>query len=103
MASLTLAEERQRLLRVGEPTISYLLNAALVVCLPLSRSGKKWTVATATVLGVLMALWSGAGVRLLSAEVKLLPGLPTAAGPGVPAVLGALIALFGVRAYQRLP
>ena len=82
--------------------ISYLLNAALIVVLPLSRSGKKWSVVTSTVLGVLMALWSAGGTALLSADVGLPPGLPTVAGPGVPAVLGALIAIFGAQAYRRL-
>ena len=82
--------------------ISYLLNAALIVVLPLSRSGKKWSVVTSTVLGVLMALWSAGGTALLSADVGLPPGLPTVAGPGVPAVLGALIAIFGTQAYRRL-
>ena len=50
-----------------------------------------------------MALWSALGVLFLANDVGLPPGLPTVAGPGVPAVGGILMAIFGIRAYRRLP
>jgi hypothetical protein len=53
-----------------------------------------------TMLGVLMALWSAVGVLFMSdRETQMAPGIPGVAGPGVAAVLGALIGVFGRRAY----
>ena len=84
-------------------TLSYLLNAALVVSLPFSRSGEKRWVLASTVLGGLMALWSALGVLFLVNDVGLPPGLPTVAGLGVPTLGGILMAIFGIRAFRRLP
>jgi hypothetical protein len=82
--------------------LSYLLNAALVISLPFSRSGEKRWILTSTVLGGLMALWSALGVLFLVNDVGLPPGLPTIAGPGVPTLGGILMVIFGIRAYRRL-
>ena len=55
----------------------------------------------ATVLGVLMAAWSAIGVFFMSdRETEMAPGVPAVAGPGVAAVLGALVAVFGRRAHE---
>ena len=81
--------------------ISYALNAAIAVFAPLTRSGKGWATRFATVLGVLMAAWSAIGVFFMSdRETEMAPGVPGVAGPGVAAVLGALVALFGRRAHE---
>ena len=82
--------------------LSYLLNAALVISLPFSRSGEKRWVLASIVLGSLMALWSALGVLFLVSDVGLAPGLPTVAGPGVPTLGGILMTIFGIRAYRRL-
>ena len=75
--------------------ISYILNAAMAICAPLAKTGRRWTA-----LGVLIAIWSACGVFYISdRETKVAPGVPGVAGPGVAAVLGALIAVFGPRAY----
>ena len=82
--------------------ISYTLNAAIAVFAPLTRGGKRWIVLASTVLGVLMAVWSVVGVFFVSdEETELAPGVPAVAGPGVAAILGALIALFGLRAHRE--
>ena len=77
--------------------ISYSLNAALAVFSPFVRSDKRWTTRTATVLGILMALWSSVGVLVASGEEEMAPGVPGVLGPGVAAVLGALTAALGLR------
>ncbi|MDQ3923718.1 MAG: hypothetical protein M3309_07315 [Actinomycetota bacterium] len=80
--------------------IAYALNAAIAIFAPLTRAGKRWISLTSTVLGVLMAVWSAIGVLFMSdRETQMAPGMPGAAGPGVAAVLGAMIAVFGRRAY----
>ena len=80
--------------------ISYALNAALAVFAPLARGGAKGTALISSVLGILMAVWSAVGVFFISdREAEMAPGVPAIAGPGVAAVLGALIAVFGRRAY----
>jgi hypothetical protein len=82
--------------------ISYTLNAAIAVFAPLARSGKRWVVLASTVLGVLMAVWSAVGVFFVAdEETELAPGVPAVAGPGVAAILGALIALFCLRARRE--
>ncbi len=82
--------------------ISYALNAAIAIFAPLARGGKRWIVLASTVLGVLMAVWSAVGVFFVSdEETELAPGIPAVAGPGVAAILGALIALFGLRARRE--
>ena len=82
--------------------ISYALNAAIAVFAPLARSDKGWTARFATVLGVLMAAWSVVGVLSMSdRETEMAPGVPGIAGPGVAAVLGALVAVFGRRAREE--
>ena len=81
--------------------LAYDLNAALVAVLPLSRSGRRGTTAVATALGGLMGLWSASGLVFLADGVGLGSRLPATLGPGVPTVLGALIAAFGARAYRR--
>ena len=79
--------------------ISYALNAVIAVFAPLARSDKVWTARFATVLGVLMAAWSVVGLLSMSdRETEMAPGVPGIAGPGVAAVLGALVAVFGRRA-----
>ena len=81
--------------------ISYALNAAIVLFSPLVRGGRRWTELVATVLGVLMAAWSAVGVFFVSdRQAEMAPGVPAVAGPGVAAVLGALVALFGRRAHE---
>ena len=79
--------------------ISYALNAVIAVFAPLARSDKRWATRIATALGVLMAVWSTVGMFFMSdKETEMAPGVPAIAGPGVAAVLGALIAVFGLRA-----
>ena len=79
--------------------ISYALNAVIAVFAPLARSDKRWATRIATALGVLMAVWSTVGMFFMSdKETEMAPGMPAVAGPGVAAVLGALIAVFGLRA-----
>ena len=81
--------------------ISYALNAAIVLFAPLVRGGRKWSALVASVLGVLMATWSTIGVFFMSdRETEMAPGVPAVAGPGVAAVLGALIAVFGLKARR---
>ena len=81
---------------------SYALNAAIAVFAPLAGSGKGWAAHTTTVLGVLMAAWSVVGVLSMSdRETEMAPGVPGIAGPGVAAVLGALVAVFGRRAREE--
>jgi hypothetical protein len=80
--------------------IAYALNAAIAIFAPLTRAGKRWASLTSTMLGVLMALWSAVGVLFMSdRETQMAPGIPGVAGPGVAAVLGALIGVFGRRTY----
>ena len=82
--------------------ISYALNAAIAVFAPLVQSGKGWATRIPTALGVLMAVWSVVGVFFVSdEEVEMAPEVPAAAGPGVAAVLGALMAVFGLRARRE--
>ena len=82
--------------------ISYALNAAIAVFAPLTRSGKGWATRGATVLGVLMAVWSAVGVLFMSdRETEMAPGVPGVTGPGVAALLGALVAFFGRRAHEE--
>ena len=79
--------------------ISYALNAVIAVFAPLARSDKRRATRIATALGVLMAVWSTVGMFFMSdKETEMAPGMPAVAGPGVAAVLGALIAVFGLRA-----
>ena len=81
--------------------ISYTLNAALAILAPLARSGKRGAALITSVLGILMALWSAAGVFFISdREAEMAPGVPALAGPGVATALGALIAVFGRKAYR---
>ena len=81
---------------------SYALNAAIAVFAPLAGSGKGWAAHTTTVLGVLMAAWSAVGVFFISdEETEMVPRVPAVAGPGVAAALGALIAVFGLRARRK--
>ena len=77
--------------------ISYALNAALAVFSPFVSGGKRWATRIATLLGVLMALWSSIGVLYVSREEEMAPKIPGVLGPGVAAVLGALIAALGWR------
>ena len=77
--------------------ISYTLNAAIAVFAPLARSDKGWTIQFATVLGVLMAVWSSVGVLFVSRDEEMAPKVPGVLGPGVAAVLGGLIATLGLR------
>ena len=82
--------------------ISYTLNAAIALFTPVVRSGKGWAARVATVLGILMAAWSAVGVLFLSdRETEMAPGVPGIVAPGVAAVLGALVALFGRRAHEE--
>ncbi len=82
--------------------IAYALNAAIAIFAPLTRAGKRWTSLTSTMLGVLMALWSAVGVLFMSdRETEMAPGVPGIMAPGVAAVLGALVAVFGRRAHQE--
>ena len=85
--------------------IAYVLNAAIAIFAPLTRAGQRWISLTSTVLGILMAVWSAVGVLFMSdRETQMAPGIPGVAGPGVAAVLGAMIAVFGRRAYiEREP
>ena len=81
--------------------ISYTLNAAIALFAPLVRGGRRWSALVATVLGVLMAAWSAIGVFFMSdRETEMAPGVPGIAGPGVAAVLGALVVVFGRGAYE---
>ena len=75
--------------------IAYALNAAFAVFAPFVAAGRARRSATA--LGVLMALWSGVGVRFVSREEELAPGVPGVLGPGVAAVLGIVVAVSGAR------
>ena len=79
--------------------ISYALNAAIVVALPVSRDRSERALLTSTVLGALMAAWSAAGVIYTPRGVRL-GRLPGAAGAGAPMVLGLLASLSGYRAYR---
>ena len=82
--------------------ISYALNATIAVFAPLAQSGKRWATRISTLLGILMAVWSAIGVLFVSDEgAEMAPGVPVVAGPGVAAVLGALIAVFGLRARRE--
>ncbi len=83
--------------------ISYALNAALAVFSPFVRSDKRWATRIATVLGILMAVWSSVGVLFVSGEEKMAPGVPGILAPGVAAVLGALTATLGLgsRRYRE--
>ena len=55
----------------------------------------------ATVLGVLVAAWSAIGVYFMTdRKTELAPGVPAVAGPGVAAVLGALVVVFGRKARE---
>lgn len=82
--------------------ISYALNAAIAVFAPVVRSGKGWATRVASVLGVLMAAWSAVGVLFMSdRETEMAPGVPGIVAPGVAAVLGALVAVFGRRAHEE--
>ena len=82
--------------------ISYSLNAAIAVFAPVVRSGKGWATSIASVLGVLMAAWSAVGVLFMSdRETEMTPGVPGIVAPGVAAVLGALVAVFGRRAHEE--
>ena len=82
--------------------ISYALNAAIALFTPVVRSGKGWATRIATVLGVLMAVWSAVGVLFMSdRETEMAPGVPGIVAPGVAAVLGALVAVFGRRAHEE--
>ena len=82
--------------------ISYSLNAAIAVFAPVVRSGKGWATRIASVLGVLMAAWSAVGVLFMSdRETEMAPGVPGIVAPGVAAVLGALVAVFGRRAHEE--
>ena len=81
--------------------ISYALNAAIALFSPFVRGGRRPTALVATVLGVLMAAWSAIGVFFMSdKETELTPGVPAVAGPGVAALLGALVAVFARRARE---
>ena len=77
--------------------ISYALNAALAVFSPFVSGGTRWATRIATLLGVLMALWSSIGVLYVSREEEMAPKIPGVLGPGVAAVLGALTAALGWR------
>ena len=82
--------------------ISYTLNAALAVFAPLARGGKRGTALISSVLGILMGVWSAVGVFFVSdRQAEMAPGVLAIVGPGVAAVLGALIAGFGRRAYRE--
>lgn len=75
--------------------IAYGLNAAFAVCAPLVGGGRARR--SATVLGVLMALWSAVGVLFVSREAEVAPNVPGVLGPGVAAVLGVVVAMLGAR------
>ncbi len=77
--------------------ISYALNAAIALYSPLVQGDKRWTIQVATVLGVLMAVWSSVGVLFVSREEETAPKVPGVLGPGIAAVLGSLIAALGLR------
>ena len=77
--------------------ISYALNAALAVFSPFVSGGKGLAARVATVLGVLMTLWSSIGVLYVSREEEMAPKIPGVLGPGVAAALGALTAALGWR------
>jgi hypothetical protein len=51
----------------------------------------------ATLLGVLMTLWSSIGVPFVPREEEMAPKIPGVLGPAVAAVSGALIAALGWR------
>ncbi len=79
--------------------ISYALNAAIALLSTLVWRGRRWSTLVATVLGVLIAAWSAIGVFFMSnRETEMAPGVPAVAGPGVAAVFGALVIVFGRRA-----
>jgi uncharacterized membrane protein len=91
--------------RIPVTTPSYLLNAAIVLSLPATRSTHPVAIRQATTLGALMALWSAAGVYLLPSNKDRLSAtlpLPARYVVAIPAVLGALTALFGLRAAADL-
>ena len=69
-----------------------ILTALVIIFLPLSRGGKKWTVAVSAVLGVIAAILAIGGIAL-SREFL---------GTGGFLVLGVLTAVFGLRAYREL-
>lgn len=75
--------------------IAYALNAAFAVFAPLVGGGRARRSATA--LGVLMALWSAVGVLFVPRGEELAPKVPGVLGPGVAAVLGAVVAALGAR------
>jgi hypothetical protein len=82
--------------------ISYTLNAAIAVFAPVVRSAKGWATRIASVLGVLVAIWSAVGVLFMSdRETEMAPGVPGIVAPGVAAVFGALVAVFGRRAHEE--
>ena len=77
--------------------ISYALNAAIAIITLLVGGGRRWSTLVAAVLGGLMAAWSAIGVFFMSdREIKMAAGVPAVA-----AVLGALIAVFGLRARPK--
>jgi hypothetical protein len=80
--------------------ISYALNAAIVGALPFARSSDTAPVLAVSALGALMCAWSTAGLAFVRRDVRhgRLPGM---LGPGIPAVLGLVTAVDGVRAYRR--
>ncbi len=71
--------------------ILVILGALVVIFLPLSRGGKKWTLLASTVLGVIAVILFGVGAAQN----------PTAIPVWLAAASGVLIAIFGVRAYRE--
>ncbi len=79
---------------------SYLLNTAIIVLLPFSRSGARWSVITSVLLGMLMAVWSTLGVIVMrDGGVRFAGRMPGLLGPGVAAALGILTVILGLTAF----
>jgi peptidoglycan/LPS O-acetylase OafA/YrhL len=70
-----------------------ILTSVVIIFLPLSRGGKRWTVAVSTILGITAAILAIGGI-VVSGEYL---------GTGGFLVLGILIAVFGLRAYREEP
>lgn len=73
---------------------SVVINSLIIIFLPLSQSNKKWTLLASTVLGLVLAGWSGIGVVFAPTDFVW--------GPAVSMILGLLIAIFGFYAYKNL-
>ncbi len=79
--------------RAGEAIsiVVVIFVALIVIFLPLSRGGKKWTLWVSTGLGVIAVIFFGVGLTQNPITIPV----------GISAAVGVLIAIFGVKALRE--